>query len=531
MQELPPDTWASIAGYLPPEDLPDLISVNRALFNLVLDKRYGVVEWGTLDKKLYQLLERLQDPSIAGRVRRLHIRPWFIQYLLEREALFQRSSVMERQTWSYTFGQIMNYFYPNELNATSDGRPPPRPRGFTTYPPTNQLMSFMIKALKGMTNVTECEFQWRDMPVNAETLSFLSSARAAFHPNLSKLVLRSRVSRFGQILTFADFRQLTELELHFEYDPSTERDIGMINVDVLIQSVAPFINQLQDTLHTLTVASVARCDHSAFLRALGPLPYLRTLTLQMQFNDAQYLYSPSSLSNILLRHKTSLTTLVIRPSYEEGPAKALTAWQAIGDACTADLSGLDSLKSLTFPALDLSTMMSLIHHAPAPLNTLCLFGRYLMLDEIASVIGALGSLANLRTLSLDVQTLSSDMFSLLANALPALRSLTIVLETPPVRCVTYTILGKDTDALVRNRTHIIRIFLSKKAMFAKKIGSYDYGIPVTATLGYQVHRQSLRDLDISGTTKRDSYSSSRSPTISIHIIFLPVSAFQLPVAA
>lgn len=61
MQELPPDTWASIAGYLPSQALPDLISVNRALFNLVLDTRYGVVEWGTLDKKLIKLLERLQS--------------------------------------------------------------------------------------------------------------------------------------------------------------------------------------------------------------------------------------------------------------------------------------------------------------------------------------------------------------------------------------------------------------------------------------------------------------------------------------
>lgn len=354
---------------------------------------------------------------------------------------------MERQTWSYTFGQIMNYFYPNELNTTSDDRPPPRPPGFITYPPTNQLMNSMIKALKGMTNVTECEFQWRDMPINAETLSFLSSARAAFHSNLSNLVLRTRVSRFGQILTFADFPRLTELELHFEYDPSTERDIGVINVDILIQSVAPFINQLQDTLHTLTIASVARCDHSTFLRSLGPLPYLRTLTLQMQFDDAQYLYSPSSLSNILLRHKKSLTTLVIRPNYEEGPTKALAAWQPISDACTADLNGLDSLKSLTFPAPDLSTMKSLIHHAPAPLDTLCLFGRYLMPDEVASIIGALGSLANLKTLSLDVQMLNSEMFSLLANVLPALHSLTIVLGTPPVSRVSYTSLKNDTDTL------------------------------------------------------------------------------------
>ncbi|KAG6902694.1 hypothetical protein C0995_012834 [Termitomyces sp. Mi166 len=433
MQDLPPDTWALVARYIPPLTLPKLMSVNRAFFNLVLDTRYGVVEWGTLDTKLTQLLERLQEPLIASHVRRLHIRPWFIQYLFEREALFQRSSLMqeqERQTWSYTFGQIVNYFYPTELNSTPNDGPPPRPPGFITYPPTNELMSSMINALKGMTNVTECEFQWRDMPINAQTLSFLSSARAAFNSNLSKLVLHTRVSRFDQILTFADFRQLTELELHFEYDPSTERDIGVINEDILIQSVAPFINRLQDTLHTLTIASVARCDHSTFLRALGPFPNLRTLTLQMQFNDTKYLRDPSSLGNLLLRHKAFLTTLAIRPNYDEGFAKALAAWQAVSDACTADLSYFSNLESLTFPALDLPTMMSLIRYAPAHLNTLCLFGRFLTFDELASVIGVLGSRADLRTLSLDIDILSSEMFSLLANTFPTLHSLTIVLGTP-----------------------------------------------------------------------------------------------------
>ncbi|KAG5721557.1 hypothetical protein E4T56_gene13081 [Termitomyces sp. T112] len=437
MQDVPPDTWALIAGYVPPPALPTLMCVNRTLFNLVLDTRYGTVEWGTPDKKLIRLLERLQDPLVASHVRRLHIRPWFIQYLFEREALFQRSSLMERETWSYTFGQMLNYFYPSESNTTPDDRPP-RPHGFTTYPSTNELMNSMIKAIKGMTNVVECEFQWRDMPVNADTLSFLSSARASFNSKLSKLILRTRVSRFGQILTFADFPHLTELELHFEYDPSTERGIDEINVDVLIQSVAPFISRLQGTLHTLTIASVARCDHSAFLRALGTLPNLRTLTLQMQFNDAQYLYSPSSLSNLLLRHKAFLTTLVIRPNYDEGLAKALAAWQAISDTCTADLNSLVNLESLTFPVTDLPTMISLIHNAPAHLHTLRLFGRYLPPEEVSSVISALGSLTNLRTLSLDIQLLNPELFSLLAPTLPALHSLTLVLETSPNLYNTHT---------------------------------------------------------------------------------------------
>ncbi|KAG6906903.1 hypothetical protein DXG01_011458 [Tephrocybe rancida] len=434
MQDLPPDIWALIADHIPLQELDELLSVNRAFFDLALDARYRTVEWAILDNKLIRMLDRLQDPGVASRVRRLHIRPWFIQYLFERELLFHTSSQLQEErkktvTWNDAFAQITNYFYPPEVHSTHDGPPPP-PHGFTAYPSAQELVRSMTKAIQGMTNVTEYEFQWRDMSVNPQTLSLLSSTRDAFHSNLSTLALQCRISMFDQIMSFTDFCGLTALALQFDYDPSTESKIGSANTATLVNSVARFVNHLKPTLHCLTIASHGRGDHSAFLRVLGPFPTLKSLTLRIPAS-AEYLPDPSAVTDLLLRHRCYLTRVVVRPECDKGHIQALSSWPAVSAPCMANTSWLDNLESLTFPALHQATVLTLIRRTPAHLTSLSLFGRFLKEDDVLTVASTLGDRTNLQSLALDIKEMTSDLFTLLANTLPGLRSLTVVLESSP----------------------------------------------------------------------------------------------------
>ena len=63
VNDVPIDIWRIIADLVLhnyPDTFQDLISVNSALFNIVLDERYREVRWVKLDKPMARLLARLQ---------------------------------------------------------------------------------------------------------------------------------------------------------------------------------------------------------------------------------------------------------------------------------------------------------------------------------------------------------------------------------------------------------------------------------------------------------------------------------------
>ncbi|KAF7361391.1 hypothetical protein MSAN_01172100 [Mycena sanguinolenta] len=82
------------------------------------------------------------------------------------------------------------------------------------------ILEFMIHAVRLMTHVTEYSFEIRvvrPLP-QADTLRFLSAARAAFGVSLRKLVLHAQLSNFTTLLTTVESENFEELELHLDYD-------------------------------------------------------------------------------------------------------------------------------------------------------------------------------------------------------------------------------------------------------------------------------------------------------------------------
>lgn len=68
--DIPDDIWRIIANHIlqsgTSHDLYRLISVNRSLFNVVLDMKYGEVRWTKLDWTVVRLLVRLQYVGLVN---------------------------------------------------------------------------------------------------------------------------------------------------------------------------------------------------------------------------------------------------------------------------------------------------------------------------------------------------------------------------------------------------------------------------------------------------------------------------------
>ncbi|KAG6824122.1 hypothetical protein H0H92_007946 [Tricholoma furcatifolium] len=105
-------------------------------------------------------------------------------YLFDQEKLLRKTSPQKYKEgpWNSWVTGIFSGNHGKALSSTP---------GIRRLDP-DDIVNSMVKAVKGMTEVTEYEFEWRDMPINPRTLSFLSSAHAAFYANLSKLVIHIR---------------------------------------------------------------------------------------------------------------------------------------------------------------------------------------------------------------------------------------------------------------------------------------------------------------------------------------------------
>lgn len=235
MTVLPQEVWELVVSYIPRPQWLTLVSVNRALFNIVLDERYGSIEWVKLDAQTAQYLVRLQDRDIARRVRRLHIRAWFLQYLFTREKLFHQTA---HDTRFYGLKKRMSRLFKIPLKAPVVATSKQialvnRLGGLASW---REILRAMDTAIGHMVNVTQYKFEWGDIVLDGNTQPLLLATRRAFDTSLAKLVLHARVSQFEDLLSIMTFRSLEELELHFDFDP---KGVGKDGIDILAKKRNP----------------------------------------------------------------------------------------------------------------------------------------------------------------------------------------------------------------------------------------------------------------------------------------------------
>ncbi|KAF9483713.1 hypothetical protein BDN70DRAFT_279938 [Pholiota conissans] len=88
-----------------------------------------------------------------------------------------------------------------------------------------KLIKLLVQAVGGMKNVTQFNFEWRDLPVNKLTSLFLTSARSAFDSSLRKLILRAQIPYFKEVLAITNFDNITKLEVQFDYQPQFQTQV------------------------------------------------------------------------------------------------------------------------------------------------------------------------------------------------------------------------------------------------------------------------------------------------------------------
>ncbi|KAF8229265.1 hypothetical protein L208DRAFT_1402514 [Tricholoma matsutake] len=465
MPELPHDVWTLIAGLLEVNHLLTLAAVNRSFYDIVLDARYGEIHWVKLDSYMLKTLIRLQDSLIARRVRRLHIRAWFIQYLVSRSTTSKASFLPDtlKQWTSDGVCTLSNrlaivkktllpsspkprdrpqWFKPCHVTFSSEHRFRCTSRKAVANTPSS-ILPLMLEAFTRMTNLTEYHFEWCDLTLNTTTRSFLPDNTATLS-SLRKLVLHAQLPQFRYLLSqfMPALSGLQDLRLYFDYNPlstavPTPAEITRtldLNHSILTNTIAPFVASLRPSLSSLTITSSANCDHSYLFNSLGtdPFPCLRALAVRIPF-DNDHLSDTEGLVRLLHMHAPTLLHVELRPSGSgETALENGGPWSHMSRACLSRTfpKTFTSLESLTIPVLGLQFTLGLVKRSADTLKTLCLLGKLLEEDEVREVVKVFNDVngGRLRRLDVCVKRLTPDLLGLLSAGLPALWALGLVLD-------------------------------------------------------------------------------------------------------
>ncbi|KAJ7641574.1 hypothetical protein FB45DRAFT_359579 [Roridomyces roridus] len=408
---LPQDVWQCIATFIPESELPSLISVNLALYNIVLDTKYREVNWTMYDQSLVNSLVRLRTPSIAARVRRLHIRAWFIEFLVKRQILVAPSFMANFKR------SISRHL---RIRSESEDK---------VHAPDNVLAS-MTAAVHLMNGVTEYSFEWRDLSPSPDTLRFLTAARTAFGISLRKLTLHAQLEHYKSLLSTVDFDNLEELELHFDHD-------GQGSTELLRDAIAPFINHFTHSLWNLQLVSSSRTDFSPLFNSLGRFAHLHTLVARLTFDETHFL-DPQGLLRILDTSCSTLSNVEVGYSFaaavETNPYPRST-WPHFASSLISSQSVLRDLRSLELPALNrtrFSDTALCLQRSADTLTRLCLTNCFLKRDDFEELVQMFAHRpfdSGLYSLRVGTTYLTVDVFDLLSSRLPGLGDLNLVLAT------------------------------------------------------------------------------------------------------
>ncbi|KDR72899.1 hypothetical protein GALMADRAFT_142611 [Galerina marginata CBS 339.88] len=458
--DIPDEIWRIIAGYTLQTGLEPLyMGVNRSFYNYALDMRYREVRWIKLDKPFTQRLQRLQEPLVAKHVQRVYIRAWFIEYLLQRDALIKTNKAKTLMKRSFT--SILSKFQAEPEKELVLGGGKGRPiSGFSS----KEIIDSLITAVKGMTNVIELNFEWRDLPLNKDTRVFLTSTRTSFDKSLRKLVLRAQIPKFKELLAITNFDNIDELEFHFDYRTGGMKGIKEKPVKLhfdaesdsedlptrptqdpdsqdLLNTIIPFINHRQTSLRSLFISSSSSADLAYFYEALPAvsLSSLREFGSRISFNQRS-LSDPSGILRILKARAVSLRRVSLSAIWPEQfiiPMDRASIykqkrdeWTPINDRLLSHSSYLSGLEALELPFLSVVKTIPLLRRSSDTLTRLCLTDHYLSKDEVAEVLGVFSHRPyDLQHLHLEVGLLDLPLLLLLATRSPGLFSLVLIFNS------------------------------------------------------------------------------------------------------
>ncbi|KAJ7282041.1 hypothetical protein C8J57DRAFT_1219793 [Mycena rebaudengoi] len=363
MQEI----WLQIADFMPAHVVADLYAVNS--------------QWTMLRN-----LTRLRDPAVARRVHTLHVHPYFVKEVLERE---HEPVALVRHTHSLR-GKFKGLFRDQKRLAHCA-----RTSAVLEFRSVPDLIKTMLEVMSNLPHVSHYNIAWSglssicDLPV-----PFLA---AAFRPSVLQLTLEISLEKTVDLLSHtAALENLEELDLFIRLDhllPDEQYE------QILVDHLAPAINRLHSSLQKLSLRLCEPLDMSPLFDSLRYLPFLDCLSRASELSGDGLTPTEDPLSEWI---NDAL-------SYVTSPIKLRT---------------LEA--SLTRFPVEAASMC--ITRFARTLTTLVLTGRHLPYDRVDELLRRAGAATRLQTLRLGAVTLSPELVDLLAEKLPALRHLKLLVR-------------------------------------------------------------------------------------------------------
>lgn len=370
---------------------------------------------------------RSRSPVVGRYVQSLFVRSWFFDLLHKRDKMLKPSV------------QGINSMMNNIIDLFQKRSPPSQPQapspqyvGFEASHkagilsegvPTKVLVGMLINAVQWMVNVTVFDFEWRDLSLNPQTVPFFTSMQTAFDSSLRKLVLKAQISKFKELLALANFRNIDQLDLTFDYQTIDKaKDVQY----VLCDTIVPFIEQRRTCLRSLAITSWAAIDLSAFFARLPVMPGLRQLSIHISFHE-KVLSDTSSILSVLLNAKFTLLYVSFRIT--DSPLAMSQNWHRLNDGLLAHRDCLRNLETLQIPFSSTISTGPIISRSSETLTRLSLTNKYLSNHEISQVADVFEQRPfQLRHLHIGAHMVDYALIRLLSRKFLGLTSLIIVYE-------------------------------------------------------------------------------------------------------
>ncbi|KAJ7746808.1 hypothetical protein DFH07DRAFT_748177 [Mycena maculata] len=418
----PPEIWLQVADYLPPLVVADLYSVNSQWFDIAMNARYSQISFAFLNRAMLRDLTRLKDPAVARRVRTLHVHPYFVKEVLEKvhEAPPSTSHAHSLRGKFKLTGLFRDHGHLKRLARCART---------SALLESGNLVRTMVEVISGLPYVTDYHIAWsglhsiHDLPV-----PFLT---AAFRPSVLQLTLEISLEKAVDLLSHtAALENLEELDLFLRLDHVLPAELIPA---ILVDHLAPAINRLHSSLQKFSLRLCEPLDMSPFFDSLRYMPFLDHLAISIPI-ARPHLGHPSGFGQFLNRHRRSLRHLVLRATELNGDGLTptedlLSEW--INDALSF-VTGSVKLRSLeaSLTLFPVEAAAMCLGRLSRTLTSLTLTGRHLPYDRVDELLSAVrrAGAGRLNSLRLGAVTLSPELIDLLAEKLPSLKRLELLVK-------------------------------------------------------------------------------------------------------
>ncbi len=308
------------------------------------------------------------------------------------------------------------------------------------------VTDLMKSIFPGLTSLERLSVDFWHPPTVYDIHSVLSTAWPAIGGHMKTLFLGGNLATFRHIIaTHPVLPALQELIVQLT-DPFT--DTRAENMDVLNNTIAPFVNSFAATLEGFTFWSWASLDISSLFTNLGFFPMMKRIQVRLSFNKA-LASDPAGLAQFVQRHQNTLEELQLwlNPSgaaADHSLDLPLSQWLS---RTMAEVQQFPLMKELQFyptrleagfDALILAITLSL-----ETLTTLVVRDLYLSSAQVMTLLDTLGKQGpnlKLRSLRMNVFNFKADLMDALVAQLPALTSLNLYIgdsSTNQASCISF----------------------------------------------------------------------------------------------